>query len=45
MIEVSLRSGTNGRFEVTLDDQLIVTKAKSKGRNLKAGGADARPAD
>jgi selT/selW/selH-like putative selenoprotein len=30
MIEVSLRSGTKGRFEVALDDQLIFSKAKSK---------------
>jgi selT/selW/selH-like putative selenoprotein len=28
MIEVSLRSGTKGRFEVTLDDQLIFSKVK-----------------
>ena len=28
MIEVSLRSGTKGRFEVTLDEQLIFSKAK-----------------
>lgn len=27
MIEVSLRGGTRGRFEVTLDDQLIFSKA------------------
>lgn len=28
MIEVSLRSGSKGRFEVTLDDVLIFSKAK-----------------
>lgn len=28
MIEVSLRSGTKGRFEVTLNDQLIFSKAR-----------------
>ena len=28
MIDVSLRSGTKGRFEVTLDDRLIFSKAK-----------------
>jgi selT/selW/selH-like putative selenoprotein len=27
LIEVSLRSGTKGRFEVTLDEQLIFSKA------------------
>lgn len=27
MIDVSLKSGTRGRFEVTLDDQLIFSKA------------------
>ena len=26
MIEVSLRSGSKGRFEVTLDDRLIFSK-------------------
>jgi selT/selW/selH-like putative selenoprotein len=36
MIEVSLRSGTRGRFEVTLDDQLIFSKAKL-GRFPKPG--------
>jgi selT/selW/selH-like putative selenoprotein len=30
MIDVTLRSGTKGRFEVTLDDQLIFSKAKLK---------------
>jgi selT/selW/selH-like putative selenoprotein len=28
MIDVSLRTGSRGRFEVTLDDQLIFSKAK-----------------
>ena len=28
MIEVSLRSGSKGRFEVTLDDRLIFSKVK-----------------
>jgi len=28
MVDVSLRSGTKGRFEVTLDDQLIFSKVK-----------------
>jgi len=28
MIDVSLRSGSKGRFEVTLDDQLIFSKLK-----------------
>ncbi len=28
MIDVSLRSGSKGRFEVTLDDQLIFSKVK-----------------
>ncbi|TME25807.1 MAG: SelT/SelW/SelH family protein [Chloroflexi bacterium] len=28
MVEVSLRSGSKGRFEVTLDDRLIFSKAK-----------------
>jgi selT/selW/selH-like putative selenoprotein len=28
MIEVSLRTGSKGRFEVTLDDQLIFSKLK-----------------
>jgi len=28
MIDVSLRSGNKGRFEVTLDDRLIFSKAK-----------------
>jgi selT/selW/selH-like putative selenoprotein len=40
MIEVSLRSGSKGRFEVTLDDRLIFSKAKlhrfpNKGEILK----------
>jgi selT/selW/selH-like putative selenoprotein len=30
MIDVALRSGSKGRFEVTLDDQLIFSKAKLK---------------
>lgn len=30
MIDVSLRSGSKGRFEVTLDDQLIFSKLKLK---------------
>jgi selT/selW/selH-like putative selenoprotein len=30
MIDVSLRSGSKGRFEVTLDDRLIFSKLKSK---------------
>lgn len=30
MIDVSLRSGSKGRFEVTLDDRLIFSKAKLK---------------
>jgi len=28
MVEVSLRSADKGRFEVTLDDELIFSKAK-----------------
>ncbi len=28
MVEVSLRSGSKGRFEVALDDRLIFSKAK-----------------
>ena len=28
MIEVSLRTGSKGRFEVTLDDRLIFSKVK-----------------
>jgi len=28
MIDVSLRTGSKGRFEVTLDDHLIFSKAK-----------------
>ena len=28
MIDVSLRSGSKGRFEVTLDERLIFSKAK-----------------
>jgi selT/selW/selH-like putative selenoprotein len=28
MIDVALRSGTKGRFEVTLDDELIFSKVK-----------------
>ena len=30
MIEVSLRTGSKGRFEVTLDDQLLFSKARLK---------------
>jgi selT/selW/selH-like putative selenoprotein len=30
MIDVSLRTGNKGRFEVTLDDKLLFSKAKSK---------------
>lgn len=30
MIDVSLRSGSKGRFEVTLDERLIFSKAKLK---------------
>jgi selT/selW/selH-like putative selenoprotein len=30
MIDLSLRSGSKGRFEVTLDKQLIFSKAKLK---------------
>ncbi|TMC66999.1 MAG: SelT/SelW/SelH family protein [Chloroflexota bacterium] len=36
MIDVSLRSGSKGRFEVTLDDRLIFSKAKL-GRFPKPG--------
>jgi selT/selW/selH-like putative selenoprotein len=36
MIDVSLRSGTKGRFEVTLDDRLIFSRAKL-GRFPKPG--------
>ena len=28
MIDVSLRTGSKGRFEVTIDDQLIFSKVK-----------------
>jgi selT/selW/selH-like putative selenoprotein len=28
MVDVSLKSGTRGRFEVTLDDRLLFSKAK-----------------
>jgi selT/selW/selH-like putative selenoprotein len=30
MIDLSLRSGSKGRFEVSLDDQLIFSKVKLK---------------
>ncbi|TMD43148.1 MAG: hypothetical protein E6I88_02350 [Chloroflexi bacterium] len=30
MVDVTLRSGTRGRFEVTLDDRLIFSKATLK---------------
>ncbi len=30
MIDVSLRTGSKGRFEVTLDDRLIFSKARLK---------------
>jgi selT/selW/selH-like putative selenoprotein len=30
MIDVSLRSGSKGRFEVSLDDRLIFSKANLK---------------
>lgn len=30
MIDVSLRTGSKGRFEVTLDDRLLFSKAKLK---------------
>jgi selT/selW/selH-like putative selenoprotein len=30
MVEVSLRSGSKGRFEVTLDDRLIFSKMKTR---------------
>jgi selT/selW/selH-like putative selenoprotein len=30
MIDVSLRTGSNGRFEVTLDDRLLFSKLKLK---------------
>ena len=30
MIDLSLRSGSKGRFEVTLDDELIFSKMKLK---------------
>jgi len=36
MIELSLRSGSKGRFEVTLDDRLIFSRAKL-GRFPKPG--------
>ena len=36
MIDVSLRSGSKGRFEVTLDDRLIFSKAK-RGRFPEPG--------
>jgi selT/selW/selH-like putative selenoprotein len=36
MIDVSLRTGSKGRFEVTLDDRLIFSKAKV-GRFPKPG--------
>jgi selT/selW/selH-like putative selenoprotein len=36
MIDVSLRSGSKGRFEVTLDDQVIFSKTKL-GRFPKPG--------
>jgi len=36
MVDVSLRSGSKGRFEVTLDDRLIFSKAKL-GRFPKTG--------
>jgi selT/selW/selH-like putative selenoprotein len=29
MVDVSLRTGSKGRFEVTLDEQLIFSKLKS----------------
>ena len=30
MIDVSLRTGNKGRFEVTLDDRLLFSKARLK---------------
>ncbi|HXN01098.1 MAG TPA: Rdx family protein [Candidatus Dormibacteraeota bacterium] len=36
MIDVSLRSGSKGRFEVSLDERLLFSKAKLK-RFPKAG--------
>jgi selT/selW/selH-like putative selenoprotein len=36
MVELSLRSGSKGRFEVTLDDRLIFSKLQSH-RFPKAG--------
>ncbi len=36
MVEVGLRTGSRGRFEVTLDDRLIFSKAQSD-RFPKAG--------
>ena len=36
LIEVSLRSGTKGRFEVTIDEHLIFSKASLR-RFPKAG--------
>jgi selT/selW/selH-like putative selenoprotein len=30
MIDVSLRTGSKGRFEVTLDDRLLFSKARLK---------------
>ena len=48
MIDVSLRSGSKGRFEVTLDDHLIFSKAKlgrlpNKGEILKLAGPTLGP--
>ncbi len=48
MIDVSLRTGSKGRFEVTLDDQLIFSKAKlhrfpSRGEILKLAGPTLGP--
>lgn len=30
MVDVSLKTGTKGRFEVSLDDRLVFSKAKLK---------------
>jgi selT/selW/selH-like putative selenoprotein len=49
MIDVSLRTGSKGRFEVTLDGQLIFSKAKlrrfpNRGEILKLAEATLGPA-
>jgi selT/selW/selH-like putative selenoprotein len=48
MVDVCLRSGSKGRFEVTVDDRLIFSKVKlrrfpNRGEILKLGEAALGP--